>query len=317
MLSSKIDTVSSSFEALAYDDGHHGNRKEENPRVPLSSATNTASSHLSGRILGTMVTVGYPTVSLQEDLAIACSLGAACVEILPFWRNLPDPLAVAREIRDQGLIPRSVHGCWGGQAIQAANVDLSHPDPVHWNASIDDLRRSLDWSLAVGAEVLVVHPGGLSLPEQHSARLELLGRGLGILADHASQTGISVCVENMPPGVYPGSRMADLAQLLTSLGRKQLGLILDTGHAQLVSTPEAETLEAVGLLRATHVHDNDGRQDLHWPPGIGSIRWPEWFRALDQVQYSGPIMLECIRAIRRDVEQLAQLREWIERARTD
>ena len=264
-----------------------------------------------------MITVGYPTVSIEEDLAIASSIGATVVEILPYWRNLPEPHWVAKTIQDQGVIPRSVHGSWGGHAIHASRVDLGDPDPDQWNASIDDLRRCLDWSIAVGAEILVVHPGGLSMPEDHASRRDLLGQGLLKLADQARGSGVSVCVENMPPGVHPGSHMVDLAELLTQLDREELGLILDTGHAHLISSPQDETLDAGAFLRATHVHDNDGRQDLHWPPGIGSIGWPEWFLALDQIHYRGPIMLECIRAIRRDSAHQSRLREWIERYRTD
>ena len=44
-----------------------------------------------------------------------------------------------------------------------------------------------------------------------------------------------VCVENMPPGVHPGSRMAELAELLRELDHPQLALALDTGHANLTA----------------------------------------------------------------------------------
>jgi sugar phosphate isomerase/epimerase len=104
----------------------------------------------------------------------------------------------------------------------------------------------------------------------------------------------------MPPGVFPGSRTADLAALLRERNHPRLALAIDTGHAQMTSTPAAETHEARGLLATTHVHDNDGRQDSHQPPGRGSIDWPAWFRSLDAIDYRGPIILECIRKIRDD-----------------
>ncbi len=109
-----------------------------------------------------------------------------------------------------------------------------------------------------------------------------------------------VCVENMPPGVHPGSRMADLAALLADLNHPKLALALDTGHANLTATAADETLAAGSLLATTHVHDNNGRQDAHEPPGHGTIDWPAWGRALDAVAYSGPILLECIRHLRHD-----------------
>ena len=126
----------------------------------------------------------------------------------------------------------------------------------------------------------MVHPGGLSIPNISESRRACLARGLLELAEHAVGAGIvvRVCVENMPPGVYPGSRMADLADLLRELDNPSLALALDTGHANLTSGVVAETLAAVGLLATTHVHDNNGRQDSHDPPGLGTIKWPTWAR---------------------------------------
>ncbi len=103
----------------------------------------------------------------------------------------------------------------------------------------------------------------------------------------------------MPPGVYPGSRMAELAQLLTELNHPKLALALDTGHANLTASPHDETYAAGSLLMTTHVHDNNGRQDSHLPPGHGTIDWLAWGRDLDAIAYTGPIMLECIRHLRQ------------------
>ena len=115
---------------------------------------------------------------------------------------------------------------------------------------------------------------------------------------------MTVCVENMPPGVYPGSRMSDLLDLVAALDRPEVALALDTGHANMTTTAATETLAAAGLLRTLHVHDNNGRRDAHLAPGQGSVDWPSWKSALDQVNYQGPIMLECIRQLRRHPEQI-------------
>jgi sugar phosphate isomerase/epimerase len=104
----------------------------------------------------------------------------------------------------------------------------------------------------------------------------------------------------MPPGVHPGSRMAELAELLADLNHPRLALALDTGHANLAADVPGETQAAGSLLATTHVHDNNGRQDSHEPPGHGTINWPAWGRALDSIHYSGPIMMECIRSLRQD-----------------
>ncbi len=252
-----------------------------------------------GRILGTMVTCGYPKVDLQADLTLAKRLGARCLELLPYWANTPDPNLVRRQLAETDFLVHSVHGTWGSQTIKAFRVDLGHPEPVRRQESVDDLKRCLDWLQAVGGRILVVHPGGLSDSSELAERTEALQEGLEALANHASESDLMVCVENMPAGVHPGSKMVDLAALVSSLNRPELGLILDTGHANIVSSAAEETRAAGHWLQSTHVHDNDGKQDAHLPPGAGTVSWEAWLQALDAIGYEGPILLECIRQLRR------------------
>ena len=41
-----------------------------------------------------------------------------------------------------------------------------------------------------------------------------------------------------------------------------------------------------------HLHDNDGRSDLHLPPGAGTIDWAAVVLALKDAGYDGTITLE-------------------------
>jgi sugar phosphate isomerase/epimerase len=247
-----------------------------------------------------MVTYGYPDIALEDELDLAIRIGASVLEILPEWSRLPDPALVRRQAADRGLAIHSAHGCWGGQTIQARRVDLGALDASTHRESINDLKGCVDWLAKASGRYLVVHPGGLSHAEQRQERRAALARGLCDLAEHAKGSGVIVCVENMPPGVHPGSRMAELAELLRELEHPHLALALDTGHANLTASAAEETLAAGSLLATTHVHDNNGRQDSHEPPGHGTVDWPEWGRALEEIDYRGPILLECIRHLRHD-----------------
>ncbi len=252
------------------------------------------------RALGTMIVYGFPNRKLEDELSLATLLGATLLEILPEWSSYPDPALVREGVSDRGLAIHSAHGSWGGTSTRARRVDLGTTDPSIHQESIDDLKRCVDWLEEAGGNCLVVHPGGLSLPEESRDRRAALARGLLALAEHAVASGVTVCVENMPPGVHPGSRMADLAEILDELDHPRLALALDTGHANLGGGLGMETLAAGSRLKTTHVHDNDGRQDSHEPPGHGTIDWFSWGNALDSIGYRGPIMLECIRQIRQD-----------------
>jgi len=247
-----------------------------------------------------MIVHGFPRARLDDELDLADWIGAETLEILPLWRNLPDPAALRDRVADRGLTIHSAHGCWGGESIRAARVDLGSLEPSTHRDSVDDLKRCVDWAATAGVRALVVHPGGLSDPTTREARREALARGLSALAEHAAGTEVLLCVENMPPGVFPGSRMEELAELLGELGSPRLRLAIDTGHANITADAAAETLAAGDLLATTHVHDNNGRSDSHHPPGLGTIDWPSWFAALDAIGYQGPIMLECVKRVRED-----------------
>ncbi len=255
---------------------------------------------MAGRPLGTMIIYGFPGSDLDSELDIALDIGATLLEILPDWARLPGPELVRGRAADRGLAIHSAHGCWGGRTIRATRVDLASTDPACHRQSVDDLKDCVDWLGRAGGRCLVVHPGGLSNPADQSARRAALAVGLRALAGHASGTGVTICVENMPPGVYPGSRMADLADLVVGLDCPGLALALDTGHANLTSSAGDETRAAGRLLATTHVHDNDGRKDSHEPPGYGTVDWAAWGVALDSIGYDGPIMLECIRHLREN-----------------
>ncbi len=122
------------------------------------------------RLLGTMVTCGYPNIDLDDELRLARRIGASVLEILPTWNRLLDPTLVRTKSAEFDLAIHSAHGCWGGQSIRAARVDLGSIDPETHRESIDDLKRCMDWLKQAGGTYLVIHPGGLSGPREHSRR---------------------------------------------------------------------------------------------------------------------------------------------------
>lgn len=235
---------------------------------------------------------------IDTDLKLVRELGASCVEVLPRWNALPPAGELRSIIECSRLEIWSVHGPWGRRSICAERVDLADTNPRLRQESLDDILRASDWAAALGAKVLVVHPGGLSEAEDFPSRFDNLRDSLARMASAAWPLGLKIGVENMPKGVFPGSRMEDLAKIVREIDHPGLGLVLDTGHARISADVVTETLAAEGRLISTHVHDNEGRADSHKPPGEGTIDWPAWFATLTRIGYSGPIMLECIRALR-------------------
>src|SRR5438067_1949459 len=77
--------------------------------TPSPPGTNT----VPRRILGTMITYGYPGISLESEIDLAAAIGASVLEILPDWKSFPDSVLLRRVVDDRGLTIHSAHGCWG------------------------------------------------------------------------------------------------------------------------------------------------------------------------------------------------------------
>ncbi|MBI3462274.1 MAG: sugar phosphate isomerase/epimerase [Planctomycetes bacterium] len=252
--------------------------------------------------LGIMVVCGFEQHSLPAQLDVVRRLGASHVELYPRWSNQPDARGVGRQVREAGLEVWSAHGPWGNETWQAERVDLGSLDPAARQSAIAEVRRTLEWLALAGGSRLVVHPGVLSEPADTTQRRGALLDSLAALAPEAAGHGVFLCVENLPPGCFPGSHMADNAAIVAELTASHVGLCLDTGHANIVADVAGEARVAGRHLRTTHVHDNDGRRDEHLLPGLGTVRWAEFSVVLAEIGYDGVIMLECPRYLREHPE---------------
>lgn len=158
------------------------------------------------------------------------------------------------------------------------------------------MSRSLEGAALLECPYLVVHPvmpyGWETDPEPEkfwNINLDYYSR----LAEKAKQTGTTVCLENMP---MPGLSLASPGRILKfvkEISSPYLRICLDTGHAVMFEDPAASVRLLGGeYLRTLHVHDNDGRRDLHWLPYFGVIEWESFCKALGGIGYDGVISLE-------------------------
>jgi len=250
--------------------------------------------------LGTMVVYGFAPRPLRGQLDLARGLGATHLELYVNWKADPDPVRVREGAAAAGLVVHSVHAAWGTETVAAPRIDLGDVHPTRRTASVQDVGHCLDWSAQAGAGHLVVHPGVASSPDQADARRACLVDSLACLADRRAAGHVRLCIENMPPGVWPGSRMQDLLEVVESVGSEQVGLCLDTGHAHVQDGVVEAVRQASPRLWTTHVHDNNGKRDQHLLPGYGTLDWEAWRRALVEVGYRGVLMLECLAHFRAD-----------------
>jgi sugar phosphate isomerase/epimerase len=163
--------------------------------------------------------------------------------------------------------------------------------------ALDTVKRWLDLFGALGVQAAVLHLGGYTLrdagwPEEaiFERRVETLAR----IVEHAADRDIAICIENMSFPNCGTETLEKIAAFITGVGADNLGVCLDTGHANMVGLDCVEFVcDAGDLLKALHIHDNVGTEDNHvLPYELSSIPWERVLAALAETGYEGVFNLE-------------------------
>ena len=160
-------------------------------------------------------------------------------------------------------------------------------DSIDGQAAFDELVTCIKECAAHGIPTVVMHPENKSgtetveLPQDFSIGLDRMTR----LVDTAERLEISIAVENM-------SRLEYLDVIFKDIQSDNLGFCFDSGHWN-VFTPKVDLLSLYGhKLKAVHLHDNDGIDDLHALPFSGNIDWNDITAKLAKSSYPGTAALE-------------------------
>jgi sugar phosphate isomerase/epimerase len=176
-------------------------------------------------------------------------------------------------------------------------------------AHLPDLNRScfeaLSQAHGLRAEKAVVH-FHTATPMGRDEKME----ALYTLHKRAEAQGMTLCLENTEENVV---QLSDLFKAMPGLM-----FCLDVGHANLFFNDPVDFIESFrDRLAHVHIHDNLGgdseADDLHLPPGEGTIDFPRVLTALKSIGYSGAITLELVPSydVGLKVESLSRLREML------
>jgi len=169
-------------------------------------------------------------------------------------------------------------------------VDTTDPSP---SAALKQLKKALDYAAQLEADVAVCHLDTLQQGGGTGSRLDACFDPLVELVEHARNLGIKVALENFPQS-NPLGRMEHLLEVVRTVGGPNLGICVDTGHANMGHglQPWRAIEMADELLIAVHLQDNNGGSDMHLPPGFGEVDWGRVMEALTRVGYAGGLIIE-------------------------
>ena len=179
-------------------------------------------------------------------------------------------------------------------------LSLAATDKHAREAAIEKTIQALRAFRPLGARVAVIHP---SAPGKagHGDTCEALEESIARLLPVAEETDAVWALENIPSAL---GRVEPLAAFVARIDHPRLKICIDTGHALITEGENTRSgVERLApLCAATHLHDNDGRNDAHLIPGEGAFEWPSFFTTLDAHRYSGTLALE----LRRKEEPYAR-----------
>jgi len=179
-----------------------------------------------------------------------------------------------------------------GVTFHAPFVDLSPGgfDPKVLEVTRFRFFQTMELAEKVGPQRIVFHPGfdDFRFAFREDLWIENSLQVWEELLEAAARIPTRICLEN----VFD-KRPDHLGRLRERLG-EELGFCLDTGHYLIFSqVPLQEWLDAFsdGLCEL-HLHDNDGRQDLHQPVGEGTFDFTTLCREIQDRDLDPVIVLE-------------------------
>ncbi len=220
--------------------------------------------------------------------------------------------------RDSELKLHSLHSpmysddAWGRTGPDSV-MDITEPVKIKSVKIIEEIKRALEIAETIPFKYLIQHLG-VADEEFEERKVEAAFAALEEISLFAKQRGVEVLLENTPNALSSAQRLRYFLQT-THLG---LNVCLDLGHAHMNEGVETAYRLLAPRIRSTHIHDNDGKMDLHLFPLVdpgGTIDWEgamNSLRSAPEDQYPMLLELRCAPDVEKPVESALRVFEHLE-----
>lgn len=197
--------------------------------------------------------------------------------------------------RDAELKCHSLHApmynddCWGrtGPSAVVSITERSKPRRLE---CVDEIKRALEVAEQVPFRYLIQHLG-VAGEEYDEFKLEAAFTALEDLSLFARNRGVEILLENIPNRLSSAERLIHFNEI-THLN---LNFCFDTGHANIMEGVDTAFALMQDRIRSTHIHDNNGSDDVHLFPTLASGGTIDWKRIMGLLRSRGsqfPLLLE-------------------------
>ncbi len=222
-------------------------------------------------------------IPVFEGLAAA---GYDGVEIPVVGQSTADLKTMASACDDLDLARTAV-------AFVGAEVNPISPDPAIRAAAVDSLKKGIDDTVLIGADILV---GGI-----YQSHKYFTGSGpteqewnwsadyLRTCGEYALQAGVRLGLEFLNRfEVFLINTSAECKRMVEQVGLDNVGVHYDTHHANIEDPDPRGALQNIGGV-INHVHLSESHRGTL---GTGQVDWDANFAALKDIDYSGWLVIE-------------------------
>ncbi|MBI5282727.1 MAG: sugar phosphate isomerase/epimerase [Candidatus Solibacter usitatus] len=197
--------------------------------------------------------------------------------------------------RDSELQCHALHApmfsddCWG-RSGPGAVITLTETSKPRRLENIDEIKRAIAVAEKIPFKYLIQHLG-VAGEEYDDFKLDAAFTALEDLHLFAKNRGVEILLENIPNRLSSAERLIHFNEI-THLN---LGFCLDTGHANIMDGLDSTFNLMQDRIRSTHIHDNNGVDDVHLFPTLapgGSIDWKRAMTLLRSRSSQYPLLLE-------------------------
>ena len=226
---------------------------------------------------------------INKNIDILKSAGADYVELMldgSYWDNFQNRNEELIKILDSSDMNFGIHSpVW--------NVNMTAENSHIRKASIEAYKDSIVFASKLGVNHLVLHPGFVDTKVfSKNLAKKRFHESIKELDDFNKNYGITLLIENVgnkDTGIFTENEYIDLINILPS----NIKFILDTGHANITGWNMPNVISKMGSrLKAMHINDNDGKNDIHLAVNEGTINWNELFAAINKSKYKYDLILE-------------------------
>lgn len=190
----------------------------------------------------------------------------------------------------EGIAFSQTHGPWRYPPRDAIEEDREE--------RFEKMSRALHGTSLLGCKYMVIHPlmpFGTADDGDKEEYFRINREFFRRLIKVAEKEDVVICFENMPMPKLPLATVSQILEFVKEMDSSYFKVCLDTGHAAVCKESAGDAVRMLGneYLKVMHVHDNNGRADMHLIPYSGVTDWADFGNALKEIGYEGVLSLEC------------------------